>query len=267
MTIAELHGKLNPDSPCGAHERMEDLLTSDVFGTMKYAGWQYGFMNWLRSAQSPDGKGCAANVLPANDIIQRVHFLFWPSLRNSREPDLLLGIETIKGEIIQVMIEAKYFSGTSDIEIAAEEITPERSGNQIADQVNCFPTFFPNLKNKVIGSVHLYVTAHDSCPIYVYERAEEHIKMKDIPLFWLNWQSLPALLSNVQPEDQGRQEMISDLIQLLQRKNLIPFDGFKTTPMSDLSSLIGQSFWQAEEWWSTPLPRLLSPTRFYKEGS
>jgi len=76
MTIAELHGKLNPERPAGAHERMEDLLTSDVFGTMKYVGWQYGFMNWLRSAQSPDGKYYAADVLPANDVLRCVRFEF-----------------------------------------------------------------------------------------------------------------------------------------------------------------------------------------------
>ncbi len=37
MTIAELHGKLAPGRPAG-YEYMEDLLTSDVFGTMRYAG-------------------------------------------------------------------------------------------------------------------------------------------------------------------------------------------------------------------------------------
>ena len=46
MTIAELHGKLSPERPQGVNERMEDLLTSDVFGTMKYAGWENGFIDW-----------------------------------------------------------------------------------------------------------------------------------------------------------------------------------------------------------------------------
>ncbi len=47
MTIAELHGKLSSSNPNGVNDRMEDLLTSDVFGAMKYAGWENGFIDWL----------------------------------------------------------------------------------------------------------------------------------------------------------------------------------------------------------------------------
>ena len=35
MTIAEIHGKISSDS-LKINERLEDLLTSDVFGTFKY---------------------------------------------------------------------------------------------------------------------------------------------------------------------------------------------------------------------------------------
>lgn len=267
MTIAELHGKLNPDRPNGAHERMEDLLTSDVFGTMKYVGWQHGFINWLRSAQSPDGKYFAEDVLPVDDIIKCARFMFWPLLKNNREPDVLIGFETERGEIFQLMIEAKYFSGASDIEMDIERKMPDRSGNQIADQVNCFPDYFPDIQNKVIKNIHIYVTADDSCPLQTYERAVNHILKKEISLFWLNWQSLLAFLKNTQIEDKGRQEMINDLINLLQRKNLVPFDGFKINLIGEWSTLIGQSFWQAQPWWDVPLPHSLSPKGFLKEVS
>ena len=267
MTIAELHGKLNPERPAGAHERMEDLLTSDVFGTMKYVGWQYGFTNWLRSAQSPDAKHYAKHVLPSDDIIRSVHFVFWPLLKNNREPDLLIGFETVTGEIVQLMIEAKYFSGASDIEIDIEDSTPELSGNQIADQVNCFPDRFPNVQNKVIQNVHMYVTADDSCPLQTYERAADYILKKEIPLFWINWQSLSFFLKDIHTEDQGRQSMINDLLKLMQRKNLIPFDGFKITLNGHWNKLIGQSFWEEQPWWQVILPHLLSPKGFFKEGS
>lgn len=45
MTIAELHNKLPYNDPAALHERLEDLLTSDVFGTMKYVGGQYGSLD------------------------------------------------------------------------------------------------------------------------------------------------------------------------------------------------------------------------------
>ena len=40
MTIAELHGKISPHRSQVLHDRVEDLLTSDIFGSMKYARWQ-----------------------------------------------------------------------------------------------------------------------------------------------------------------------------------------------------------------------------------
>jgi hypothetical protein len=45
MTIAELHGKLAEGRTTG-YEYMEDLLTSDIFGTMRYARWECGFAGW-----------------------------------------------------------------------------------------------------------------------------------------------------------------------------------------------------------------------------
>ena len=188
-------------------------------------------------------------------------------LKNNREPDLLIGFETVTGEIIQLMIEAKYLSGASDIEIDIDNRMPERSGNQIADQVNCFPCYFPKVNNKVIRNVHMYVTADDSCPLLVYERAADHILKKDIPLFWLNWQSLPDFLKDIHTEDHGRQEIINDLIQLLQRKNLIPFKGFKMILTGEWNKFIGQSFWTAQKWWDVHLPHSFSSKGFFKEES
>jgi len=171
MTIAELHGKLSPHRLNGCHDRMEDLLTSDVFGTMKYAGWQFGFMEWLRAAIHPFDGSTASMVLPKDDDIQRLHYAFWPTLLNGREPDILMGIECSDGKIFQVMIEAKYLSGVSDVTLQDMEITSYYSGNQIADQVNNFPKAFPGLSNKPIAAcIHMYVTAHYSCPTDIYEK-------------------------------------------------------------------------------------------------
>lgn len=265
MTIAELHGKLNPERPSGAHERMEDLLTSDVFGTMKYAGWQNGFMNWLRSAISCNGKFYATEFLPEDDLISNVYFAFWPTLSNNREPDLLIGIRTTEDQIVLIMVEAKYFSGASNYDIEPENITPELSGNQIADQINCFPDVFPDISIKATQCLHIYVTAHDILPVNILESASQHIKKGNIPFFWLNWQALSNLLMIVKDEDIGKQEMINDLIKLLKRKDLIPFDGFKTMMTGDWKPLIGKSFLQAQSLWSVQVPHLPQPIGFLME--
>ena len=77
MTIAEIHGKLRVKNPGGVSERLEDLLTSDVFSTMKYAGYETGFMDWLRSATSPIDNTTARDLLPidqsGNQIADQVN--------------------------------------------------------------------------------------------------------------------------------------------------------------------------------------------------
>src|ERR1017187_10050323 len=90
MSIAELHGKLSPGDPQGAHDGMEDLLTSDVFGTMLYAGWQPAFARWLAQAQFVPGcdpSTCIADFLPSDNGAD-IAYSVWPRLPNNREPDV-----------------------------------------------------------------------------------------------------------------------------------------------------------------------------------
>ena len=73
MTIAELHGKLSPNRPNGCNDRMEDLLTSDVFSTMKYAGWQCGFLDWLKSSIDPiNNNHTAAPQIPDDHLMSLI---------------------------------------------------------------------------------------------------------------------------------------------------------------------------------------------------
>lgn len=271
MTIAELHGKLAPHRPNGCHDRMEDLLTSDVFGTMKYAGWKHGFMDWLRSAIHPFEVMNASSVLPNNNDIRRLHYAFWPTLLNGREPDLLIGIECMDGNLVQVMMEAKYLSGSSDVQLTDTEITSYYSGNQIADQVNNFPQYFPELSHiDVATCIHLYVTAHYSCPTDVYESSKPYIRRNDIPLFWVNWQSLPSFLVSAQQnlEDHGPHALLSDLLLLFERKDLLPFVAFNYKSIPNFKSLIGRSFWSQSQavMWSTPVVPIPKPQHFFEDN-
>src|SRR5437762_2965428 len=114
MTVAELHGKLSTSNPARLHDRLEDLLTSDVFGTMKYVGWQFGFLDWIYSAEAatPGQPQNLSSLIPAQGL-QQIRFCFWPTLPNGREPDLALLFEYSESTSL-VVVEAKLYSGTSD---------------------------------------------------------------------------------------------------------------------------------------------------------
>ena len=100
MTVAEIHGKI---SDSNISERMEDLLTSDVFGCLRYLPPQTGLLPFLLTARSVQGR--EFKLIPG---ISKVHSLFWPWLnfkgRSSCEPDVLLGLEDDQGRMHLVMI-------------------------------------------------------------------------------------------------------------------------------------------------------------------
>jgi len=80
MTIAELRGKISPTGT-NLSERMEDLLTSDCLGCMRYLPAQKALVPLLRLARSFHG-----NVLAIPEKTIRVHYSFWPwiKLKNRR---------------------------------------------------------------------------------------------------------------------------------------------------------------------------------------
>ena len=265
MTIAELHGKLSPERITGANERMEDLLTSDVFGTMKYAGWQHGFLDWLLQAEP-------APIYPSpppikNYLLQGeikcLEYSFWPRLKNNREPDLALLICFETGNFLLILVEAKYFSGTSDWE-SDEEVNPlGLTGNQIADQVqgikamaerDIFKWFEPseaiqnlNIDTR-INKIHLFLTIHTILPNDDYEYAGKHISGSwPVDSYWLSWKSLAKCVKvPLGQKNKGTKALLKDMGDLLKRKCLIPFNGFSMEPWRTIHEKPG--FW-IEKWW------------------
>lgn len=250
MTIAELHGKLAPKRPGGHFERMEDLLTSDVFGTMKYAGWDCGFLDWIRFAQDPwDPEKKADKYIPSDNDILFIDYLFWPTLKKGREPDLLMVIHNRVGDITLLMIEAKYLSGPSNYEIENEYTIADSTGDQIADQINDFSMPAKNVnEEKIKTRVHIYLTAHYACPTETFFDSRKKITRYDVKYFWLNWQSL---FEHIKPEVNvaGSREklFLEDLLALLKRKDLIPFTGFEYSQFN-IGDFINRGFWEDELW-------------------
>src|SRR5215471_15273806 len=207
MTLAELHGKLSPDREGGLHDRSEDLLTSDVFGTMRYVEGRFGFLDWLASAESPlvfIGRGHQlGNILPPANV-ENVTFAFWPALRNGREPDVALFIEMRDSPPIVALVEAKYLSGPSDFEAPDGGDERGRTGNQIADQVKGLSEtrleefaqwFGVATPGGVSARVHLLVTADTRVPADIYTEAMHRLQGAwPAEPFWLSWTSLEKYL-------------------------------------------------------------------------
>ena len=272
MTIAELHGKLNPERPQGVSERMEDLLTSDVFGTMKYAGWDKGFIDWIKTAEAAPVSPIAPPItsLFGTGEISQVYYRFWPVLTNGREPDLALLVAIDNRKFLLITVEAKYFSGTSDWD--DEEWAEQRdlTGSQLADQVLGLYKMSEGelvqwfsvkakgqeaLKKHELTKIHLFITVNSVLPVLDYEKAVKKMNGPwPVSSYWLSWHGLSEYLEkHLDEQITGQKELIKDLYLLLQKKRLVPFSGFSMSP-SQLR-IHEASFW-IESYWDLKRPDL-----------
>jgi hypothetical protein len=235
MSIAEIYGKLSPDNPRGAHEGMEDLLTSDVFGTMLYVGWQPVFHAWMSEAQcapSLSPGSSFAQYLPASEDIRNVAYSFWPRLPNNREPDVALLIECADQSTSLIVVEAKYRSGLSGEKQLIDEaqglfdLTPSQLGRW-----RFRPPIRP-LHSASLRKVLLYVTQDSSLP--ATDLIREGNTAWPIPAFWLSWKSLSRHLESERNSSSSSSLLLEDLRELLKRKKLRDFVGFDQAPLNDL---------------------------------
>jgi len=262
MTIAELHGKLAARDDASGYEYSEDLLTADVFGAMRYAGWEWGFLDWLLHAEcapvSPLPPPIADVLRPAD--LQEVEYGFWPTLTNGREPDLALLLRYDSGPALLIVVEAKYLSGMSDWEGNAPDDEDTLTGVQILDQVRGMTRMSPeellawfeedggspNEPTELLR-IHLLVTAHVTLPLDVYRRAVKKTDRRWPPCYWLSWTTLAECIEPYLEQAQGGQRaLLSDLYALLYRKELVCFRGFGRATWQ--SKGVEPSFW-AERWW------------------
>ncbi len=238
MSIAEIRGKIS-DTGTNISERMEDLLTSDIFGCMRYLPARKALIPFLRMACSLYG-----NVLTIPSDVIKVHYSFWPWLKSAGripcEPDVMLGFETKENYIHLILVEAKYYSGLS-----SEEDDQPEPNDQLAreldnlDVVSC-STLGWRTQSEITSRTLLFVTQDMGIPrdLLAQSLAEYKRKRKrEGDIFWASWRLLPSILEHgleVESIPEHR-AVLEDMLTLLLRKELIIFSGIE--PVTDYLTL------------------------------
>ena len=195
MYQAELRGKLS-----SRIERMEDILTSNVFSFFKYATREIFLKGYLAEL----------GFVVSDQEASEAEFIFWPRFEENTEPDLVI----IVGDYY-LLIEAKYFSEFGgETEKSEAQLIREINGGKL-DAKNYNKTF----KLIAITADHYYKeNRFDVIP----SEFRAHFK-------WTNWQSVAAFLKNILQTRAGiRQQehhFALDLYSLLDKKNLRGFQG------------------------------------------
>jgi len=204
MYLAELHGKLSQRI-----ERMEDILTSNVFSFFKYSTREIFLKGYLKKL------GFDVSDQEATEA----KFIFWPRFEENTEPDLVI----IVGNYY-LLIEAKYFSdfGGETDKIKAQLIREIEGGRLEA-------------KNYGKDFVLIAITADSYRKDYKFEVIPKDFRPHFV---WTNWQKVSWLLTNILESDKKitnqERDFALDLYNLLDKKNLRKFQSF------DILSLVKQ---------------------------
>jgi hypothetical protein len=226
VTLADIHRKLEGTN---LTDRSEDLLTSNIFGCLRYVPPKKVLLPFLETSQSLSGKH-----LPRLDSVCRVHCSFWPSLRSighaACQPDVVLGLETEDNLIHLVMVEAKYLSGPS-----SEENDENLPHHQLGRELDQLFTVSPSTLHwettlEIATRSLIYVTMDFSIPKDDIERACREYSSKrgrNAKIYWTSWRSLPAILESclVSETIEEFRMVMEDMLYLLEKKWLILFSG------------------------------------------
>lgn len=237
MTIAEIYGKI-PEI-----EGSEDLLTSDVFSAFRYLPPELAFIPFL--SQAINFTKSSVISYSFNEIT-KVDYIFWPkTLFYKREPDLLILLSRQNKPPISIVVEVKYRSGKSNLDRnQSPEEFQDLAGDQLAEQYLELQKgnfkLGDTLRKQLTESEErflLFITAHEALPKDITDETleiliEKGFKKQDLDnLYWLNWQTVLKVINKILCEKidipQGYQLMLEDLKNLLEKKSLDSFSGFK----------------------------------------
>jgi len=193
MYQAELHGKLSQRI-----ERMEDILTSNVFSFFKYSTREIFLKGYLKKLK----------VYVSDQEANEAEFIFWPRFEENTEPDLVI----IVGNYY-LLIEAKYFSDFGgETDKTKAQLIREIEGGRL------------EAKNYGKNFVLIAITADSYRKDYKFDVIPSEFRAH---FKWTNWQSVAAFLKNILQTRAGiRQQehhFALDLYSLLDKKNLRGF--------------------------------------------
>ena len=209
--VEEFYGKISR-SGSNLSDSLEDKLTGDFFGTLRYMdfcdGLQPILCGALRKSEKQQAESQAAIQLIENvnctNIKDEEHIKFWPK-HDLGELDVLLEFDNC-----YIGIEVKFQSGLS-------------SDDQLIREANILCDLAKD-KKKIL----LFIAKHESC-ISVYRKYKKDISKQGVHFVFASWEDILQSMKDILHGGKGsnytfgQKLMIRDLVRLLTRKDFETF--------------------------------------------
>lgn len=211
--LAEIHGKISSKGS-NLTDRLEDNLTGNIFGTLRYIPFSEALGRVLGKGVYPKSVGEQIHEIDKGFWAEAIHF--WPYDREG-EIDALIEFEDVL-----IGIEVKYKSGlSSDDETIndTEEQEMQQSINQLARESRILSKKAPH-KKKIL----LFIADRKACKDVYEDVNERNILESDVKLGYISWQDFFTELKQLQLENPFYEVMVQDMVNLLVKKG---FEDFK----------------------------------------
>jgi hypothetical protein len=217
MIPALVNGKLSREQ-----ENLEDLLTSMVFGPLRYLDYESGLYRFLKHVDDDE----FVRQLPSPGEAVEVRYDFWPWLTASEcvgcEPDVLLTLGSDGSDQVRVLVEAKHRSEKSSFADPGNPLVTD----QLAKEWVCLVKYCSLYGGKPLL---LYLTSHHGRPVDDFEDAAKELSLK-CPEFarehpmqcgWLSWRHIGKAFARSVGVVQ------EDLVALADRMDFRFFEGIR----------------------------------------
>jgi hypothetical protein len=216
--IAEIHGKLS-STGSNLHDRLEDNLTGDVFGSLRYIPYNMAMKQILENAIYPRSLASLLKDIQAN--FWKDNIRFWP-YDEEGELDALFEFEDIV-----IGIEVKFLSGlSSDDNIDYSETTIEKSSEEEKkishQQLSREARIVAKVSNKK-KKLLIFIADSLTCSNVYEDTIKRDLIKEGVELGYITWQSFFHELTKLKLENEFYNLIIEDLIKLLKRKKLDRF--------------------------------------------
>jgi hypothetical protein len=230
LTLAEIYGKISSNGS-NLTDKLEDLLTSDVFGTCRYLEPNMLLIPFLSSA-----KNLKNEFLSVEFIVEDVFWNFWPQINpingKTCEPDVVIGLVDADENMHLIMVESKLYSGKSSFEgdIQNEMPTDQLAKEYFALEFVSLDDLGWDVQNSIVERKLVYITADTEMPrLDILDSITAYKKVGDSEIFWTSWRFLPKLvdsiIADIPATNKYNKMLLEDLITLLKRKQLTMFEG------------------------------------------
>lgn len=213
-------------------DRLEDNLTGNFFGSLRYLPYNTGLKQVLAKSVYP--KELAQAIQKIDCQFWDSNIVFWPYDEEGEIDALLEFPNSIIG------IEVKLFSGlSSDDGISNGENFPPQQGwetiysmHQLARESRIVSKL-GNGKEKLL----LFIAPDPECTMIYQDTLNRKILSSDVQFGVISWQDILASLRDIKMSTPYEQLVLNDLIQLLISKGFEKFRSFKLGMETEIDSL------------------------------